>query len=474
MRFQIPLARQMAAAGLCGLLVWTTTWASLPDVAQTPVLSDMFKEPYLELLERADEFYFPERQLEELRKQLKREEKSEKKRLKQEEKGLETQIKQLRGRLSDLNQASSRDSSEARIERHDIHCTIQSLEKKLNSKQTERKNSIPLAYDNKQAKLDLIELWPLKKQEIEEALELGQARERRFGDVEDIGIRVLKEGQEKDIRVGEEAVREMRASGLVPPEVEDEELNTYVRQLAQKIASHSDLKVPLNITLLASEEVNAFALPGGFLFVNTGLIDKAETESELVGVIAHEIAHVTARHGARLMKKASIANILYQAAQVAAIVLTGGVLGAGAYYAMQYGFMGLGMALNLTLLGVSRDYEEEADQLGAQYAWKAGYDPKGFISFFDKLATEKGFVQSASFFRTHPPFFERILSTFSEITYLPAKTDLVYDSTEFLRAKERLQVVNDTHQVTIRERPTLTRGPQCEDGNASQTGSVGS
>ena len=171
--------------------------------------------------------------------------------------------------------------------------------------------------------------------------------------MEDIGIRVLKEGQEKDIKTGEEAVREIRASGMMPPEVEDEELTAYVRQLAKKIADHSDLQVPLRLTVLDSDEINAFAMPGGFLFVNTGLIAKAETESELAGVLAHEIAHVTARHGARLMKKATIANIFFQAAQVAAMVFTGGVVGVGAYYALQYGFFGLGMVLNLTLLGVS-------------------------------------------------------------------------------------------------------------------------
>ena len=101
-------------------------------------------------------------------------------------------------------------------------------------------------------------------------------------------------------------------------------------------------------------------------------------------------------------------------------------------------FFGLGMVLGLSLLGVSRKFEAEADQLGAQYAWRAGYDPRGFITFFDKMASEKGYVQSASFFRTHPPFFERILSTFSEIEYLPKSEALKVDSTEFRAFKQRL------------------------------------
>jgi predicted Zn-dependent protease len=259
----------------------------------------------------------------------------------------------------------------------------------------------------------------------------------------------------------------MKASGLMPPEVEDEEVTAYIDRLAEKIAAHSDLRVPLRVTVLDSDEINAFALPGGFLYVNAGLIEKAKTESELAGVIAHEIAHVTARHGARLMGKANIANILFQAAQLATLIFTGGVVGVGAYYALQYGFFGLGMVLDLTLLGVSRDYEEEADQLGAQYAWNAGYDPKGFISFFDKMASEEGYVKSASFFRTHPPFFERIVSTFSEIEYLPEKEDLVVDSLQFQQVKERLKKVIEDGDWGNGERPRLRRTTECEEVSGS-------
>ena len=170
------------------------------------------------------------------------------------------------------------------------------------------------------------------------------------------------------------------------------------------------------------------------------------------------------------MKKATIANIFFQAAQVAAMVFTGGVVGVGAYYALQYGFCGLGMVLNLTLLGVSRDYEEEADQLGAQYAWNAGYDPKGFVSFFDKMASDKGYVQSASFFRTHPPFFERIVSTFSEIEYLPSKRDLIVDFTAFRQAKKRLSKTQEEDSWKTKERPSLRRGPECDQDSQAPEG----
>jgi predicted Zn-dependent protease len=219
----------------------------------------------------------------------------------------------------------------------------------------------------------------------------------------------------------------------------------------------------LKVTVLNSEEINAFTLPGGFLYINTGLIEKADNESEFVGVIAHELAHVTARHGHRLMKRATVASIIYQTAQVAAVIFTGGVVGIGTYYALQYGFFGLGLLLDLTLLGVSREFEAEADQLGVQYAWRAGYDPKGFITLFDKMASEKGYVKSASFFRTHPPFFDRIVATISEIEYLPKGQELQVDSTVFQRTKELLKGLKKMEEADQKKRPTLRRLPRCED-----------
>ncbi len=454
--------RKIFAVTLSGLLVWTNLWASWPGSTADLPLTDLVQEPYLILLEEAEELNFSEKELDRFRKDLKKEEKVEKKRLEREEKELKEQVKAVRKQLDELNKSRSRDDSEMALKRNELHCQILPLETVQHAKKAEREHGLPVIYDNKQAKVDLIEKWPAKKAEIVWALESGDARKRRFGDVEDIGYRVLKEGQEKDIKTGEEAIREMRASGMMPPEVENEELTSYVRQLAKKIADHSDLQIPLQVTVLDNDEINAFAMPGGFLFVNTGLIAQAETESELAGVLAHEIAHVTARHGARLMKKANIYNIFFQAAQVAAMVFTGGAVGVGTYYALQYGFFGLGMVLNLTMLGVSRDYEEEADQLGAQYAWNSGYDPKGFVSFFDKMASENGYVQSASFFRTHPPFFERIVSTFSEIEYLPPKRDLIVDSTAFREIKDKLSKAEEGDEWKTKKRPSLRRGPECD------------
>jgi hypothetical protein len=425
--------------------------------------TELVNKSYLELLNSAHMLKLSESEAIAIRKRLAQERKGEEKRLDREIDQLKKQIDHEQKQLSALNKAASRDTEEMTGQRRELHCRILKLDRQLFERRIERDKGVPVSYDNKLAKLDLIQQWPAKKNEIDQILASGRARQRRYGDVEDIGVRKIQEGQARDVKLGEDAAREMKAYGLMPPELEDKELKEYLQTLANTVAANSDLTIPVRLVVLQSPEINAFALPGGLLFLNTGLIDKAVDESELVGVIAHELAHVVARHGPRLMKRVTIANIIYQAAQVAAIIFTGGVAGIGTYYALQYGFFGLGMALELTLLGVNREFEAEADQLGVQYAWRAGYDPRGFITFFDKMASEKGYVKSASFFRTHPPFFDRIVSTFSEIEYLPAKESLRLDSTDFQRAKSRLKPALEKGRKDMRNRPALRRFPECED-----------
>jgi predicted Zn-dependent protease len=216
------------------------------------------------------------------------------------------------------------------------------------------------------------------------------------------------------------------------------------------------LQIPVKVTVLNSKEINAFALPGGYLFIQRGLIENAENESQLAGVIAHEIAHDAARHGHKLTRKANIANIFLQAARIA-----GAVAGGGWYYGLGYGAMGLGLALNLNILGKSREFELEADQLGIQYAWRAGYDPQGFFRFFDKMASQKGYVRSTSFFRTHPAFYERMVNTRKEITFLPPKEKYIVQTDDFIRIQAALKNIpvpietnqnQGTRQVSIPQR----------------------
>lgn len=348
--------------------------------------------------------------------------------------------------------------------RKTAHCKIQNLELLRSEAQALSRHAIPTAYDNLYAKLDVIEKWPAVQRQTQQEIASGAHLKRRWGDVKDIGFREIAANQQDDIKRGQQAIEEMKRSGLLPPEVENKAIREYVNSVAQRIAQKSDLKVPLHISVLQSREINAFALPGGYLFIETGLLEAADDEAELAGVLAHEMSHDAARHANKLMKKATIASIFYQAAQVAAVILTGGVAGIGTYYALQYGFYGLGLVLSLNLLGVSREYEREADQLGVQYAWNAGYDPSGFIRFFDKIATREGYVNGASWFRTHPPFYERMVETQREILFLPAKPDLIVQSSAFEQMKKDLATVVAAAKKEEANRPSLkiTREEGCE------------
>lgn len=439
-----------------------------------PSLGEIVEKSYLDVLTLAEQYSFPQQEIETFRSQLRREREQKLAALKQEIEALKNQIEAARRKLSELNRRGSRDDPQTAKERRDTHCQIQRLRKKLVEKEAVERKTIEVGYENKEAKLDLLTRWPPEKKRIEEDIRLGRARQRLYGDVEDIGFREVGKGQEKDIKMGEEAIRELKALGLMPPEFKDEEVEAYVRNLAEHIARNSDLRVPVKTQLLLTDEVNAFALPGGFLFLNTGLILEAETEGELAGVIAHEIAHAAARHSARLMKRATIASILYQAAQIAAYIATGGVVSLLTYYLLEYGFAGLGLVIELKLLGVSREFELEADQLGAQYLWKSGYDPRSFITFFDKMASKHGYARSTSFFRTHPAFAERIIHSFREFAFLPPREEYVTDSEEFHRIKERLRKLSqeamEKQKEQERKRPRLRKEETCpEDEKPSES-----
>jgi predicted Zn-dependent protease len=160
------------------------------------------------------------------------------------------------------------------------------------------------------------------------------------------------------------------------------------------------------------------------------------------------------------MTKGTIASIIYSAAQVAAMILTGGVAGIGTYYALQYGFYGLGLVMNLQLLGVSRDYELEADQLGIQYAWNSGYSPEGFIEFFDKIASKEGYINGTSWFRTHPPFYQRMVDAQREIMFLPKKDNLIVQSAAFEDMKAALSRVTAKASEEEKGRPSLVSAEQ--------------
>ena len=188
----------------------------------------------------------------------------------------------------------------------------------------------------------------------------------------DVGKGVNFYSLEKEIALGKQLAQEVERQAKI---VDDPVIAEYVNRVGQNLVRNSDAKVPFTIKVLDSEEVNAFALPGGFFFVNSGLILKADSESELAGVMAHEIAHVAARHGTRQATKGELINIA-----TIPLIFMGGWTG----YAIR---QGVGLAIPMGFLSFSRSMEREADYLGLQYMYKAGYDPTSFVDFFEKIQT---------------------------------------------------------------------------------------
>ncbi len=441
------------------VLVLAETLAVLPalparkvttrQLSSITLLEDDLRKSYLELFQLAPKLHFTAGEIPAMRLLLAQSRDSCVNKFKRRSAEYESEAKDAQHQLKRVR------ASDDESERHALHCKIQNLEELRSQSELLASKAVPVAYENKKAKLELIERWPAQYGEIRQEISSRSYRNRRWGDVQDIGFREIASGQEKDVKTGKEIIKQMKTSHMMPPELEDKAIEDYVKKVGEKVAANSDLKVPLQVTVLNSKEINAFALPGGYLFVERGLLEAAEDESELAGVLAHEMGHVVARHSHKLMTRATIAQAIFQAAQVAAVIATGGVVGLGTYYALQYGFYGLGMVLDLKLLGVSREYELQADQLGIQYARKSGYDPNGFIRFFDKMATKVGYVNGMSWFRTHPPFYERMVNAEREILFLPKKENFIVDTSAFKEMKTRLVKVSAKASDEEKNRPTL-------------------
>ncbi len=332
------LIRRALIVFLCELMVFlpasdiVARRQAAPPAPVKGSLHEFLQKPYIELFELASKINFSATEIQGQRKALEEGEKSCVANFKSHAKQYSSEIDEAQ---KDLKKRSESLSDE---QRKQAHCRIQNLETLKSEADVLSGHAIPTAYDNLEAKLDVIEKWPALYRQTRQELSSGAYAKRRWGDVKDIGFREIAPGQQDDIKRGQEAIEEMKRAGMMPPELQDKAIQDYVNTVAQQIAKHSDLKVQLRVTLLQSKEINAFALPGGFLFIERGLLEAADDESELAGVLAHEMAHVTARHSNKLMKRATIAGIFFQAAQIAAVVLTGGVAGIGLYYALQYGF----------------------------------------------------------------------------------------------------------------------------------------
>jgi hypothetical protein len=253
-----------------------------------------------------------------------------------------------------------------------------------------------------------------------------------------------------EIRVGKQYSMEIEKSAHL---VTDPVIVEYVNRIGQNLVKNSDAKVPFTIKVIDSDEINAMALPGGFFYVNSGLIMACDEESELAGVMAHEISHVIAHHAARQQTKMMYAEI----GSIPLMIMTeGSWTGYGIYEASQ-------LAIPMTFLKFSRMDEAEADYLGVQYMYKAGYDPQSFVTLFEKLdALEKhkpGTLAKA--FSDHPATGSRIDAAEDEIaTILPPKPDYVVTTSEFDDVKARLARIENKRKINGKEngnKPTLRR-----------------
>jgi len=282
-------------------------------------------------------------------------------------------------------------------------------------------------------------------------------------DPDEIGNRDVGKGLnlyslEKEIALGKGLAQDIERQAKI---VDDPVISEYVNRVGQNLVRNSDVKVPVTIKVIDAEEVNAFALPGGFFFVNTGLLLRAETEAEMAGVMAHEIAHIAARHGTRQASRGQIANLA-----TIPLIFMGGWAGYGVR-------QGASVLVPLGFLSFSRGFESEADLLGLQYLYKAGYDPTAFVDFFEKLqADEKRKPGTmAKVFSSHPLTDDRIKDSQKNIQeILDAKPEYVVTTSEFNDVKTRLASLLNRRKVDDKDdnKPRLRKtgsGRVDSDGN---------
>lgn len=272
--------------------------------------------------------------------------------------------------------------------------------------------------------------------------------------------------REKEMQIGRQLALEVEQQSKL---VDDPIITEYVNRVGQNIVLHSDAKIPFTIKVIDSDEVNAFALPGGFFFVNKGLILAADNEAELAGVMAHEIGHVAARHAMENQGKGTLINY----AALAGIIFGGPILS-------QVLYNGGGVLAGLAQLKFSRSAEEEADRLGVQYLYAAGYDPTAMSTMFEKLAAKNkkkpGAV--AKLFTTHPQSIDRRDASLALVARFPEKEEYVISTSEFQRVKQHLLKLSNAKAGVVADydendnsKPTLKRRqPESTDGVDSQTG----
>jgi len=267
----------------------------------------------------------------------------------------------------------------------------------------------------------------------------GRADDKK-DDVDDIGNRKVAHrsiiSQEKEIAIGKQYADQIDKEAKI---LKDPVINEYVNRVAQNLARNSDLNIPLTIKIIDDPAINAFTLPGGFMYLNTGTLLAADEEDQIAGVIAHEIGHAAARHWARMMTKAT----LLQFAMIPMMIIP---MSAAVYYGVLEAYMN---GVPMAFLKFSRNDEKEADFLGLQYMYKAGYDPNAFVGFFGKVMDEerRSPGSMAKVFADHPPTGDRIIASEEEIQkILPKRPEYLVSTSEFDDVKARLQTVITQHK----------------------------
>jgi predicted Zn-dependent protease len=295
----------------------------------------------------------------------------------------------------------------------------------------------------------------------------AQSKEK---DPDEIGNRDVGKGlnwysMEKEIALGKQLAQQVERQAKI---IDDPIIAEYVNRVGQNLVRNSDAKVPFTIKVIDTEDVNAFALPGGFFFVNSGLILKDDSEAELAGVMAHEIAHVAARHGTRQATRAEVAQLA-----TIPLIFMGGWAGYGVRQAAS-------VLIPVGFLQFSKAFESEADMLGLQYMYKTGYDPEAFVDFFEKIESleKKKPGTMAKVFSTHPPTDDRIVAAQKNIQeMLKARPEYVVTTSEFNDVKGRLAMLHNKRKVDQKDpnRPQLRRAPgsgtTSTDGGTTSSGS---